>query len=233
MGTHVLESVLNQILTEIDGLLELRGVVVMGATNRPDIVDPALLRAGRFDRLVYIGEPSEGDRARILSIHTRSMPVEGSALDAVISALQPLTDSALEDLGEKLGKDRIVASGEIAAAAEGLARQGEGKILSRKRVLDLLSARHLAVEDPSRDTLIATLARATPGYVGSDLDALCREAGMLAMREGAPAVSEKHFEAAKAKIHPTMNERSRDYYRRIREHFKGGLPIEVQPPEYA
>ena len=233
VGSHVLESVLNQILTEIDGLLELRGVVVMGATNRPDIVDPALLRPGRFDRLVYIGEPSEGDRARILSIHARSMPVEGSSLDPVISALQPLTDPALEDLAEKLGKDRTVAPDEILAAAKGLARQEEGKTLSRKRVLEFLSVRHLTVVDPARDALIASLARGTPGYVGSDLEALCREAGMLAMREGAPAVTGKHFEAAKAKIHPTMNERSREYYRRIREYFKGGLPKEVQPPEYA
>ncbi|MDD1651744.1 MAG: AAA family ATPase, partial [Methanomicrobiales archaeon] len=233
MGTHVLESVLNQILTEIDGLLELRGVVVMGATNRPDIVDPALLRPGRFDRLVYIGEPAEEDRARILSIHTRSMPVEGSALDPVVSALQALTDPALEDLAEKLGKDRTITPEEILAAAEGLARQEEGKALSRKRVLEFLAARHLEVEDPARDALLASLARSTPGYVGSDLEALCREAGMLAMREGAPAVTGKHFETARTKIHATMNERSREYYRRIREYFKGGLPKEVQPPEYA
>ena len=55
--SHVIDNVLNQILTEMDGLEDLKDVVVMGATNRPDIVDPALLRAGRFDRLVYIGEP--------------------------------------------------------------------------------------------------------------------------------------------------------------------------------
>ena len=232
-GTHVLESELNQILTEIDGLLELRGVVVMAATNRPDIVDPALLRPGRFDRLVYIGEPSEEDRARILSIHTRSMPVEGSALDRAIVQLQPLTDSALDELGERLGKERTVRSEEIATAAEGLARQEEGKLLSRKRVLEFLASRQLTVPDPARDAIITSLARSTPGYVGSDLEALCREAGMLAMREGAQAVTEKHFTAATAKIHPTMNERSREYYRRIREHFKGGLPKEVQPPEYA
>ncbi|MDD1656712.1 MAG: CDC48 family AAA ATPase [Methanomicrobiales archaeon] len=232
-GTHVLESVLNQILTEIDGLLELRGVVVMGATNRPDIVDPALLRPGRFDRLVYIGEPSDKDRVRILAIHTRSMPVEGSVLDRVISLLQLLTDSALDDLGEKLGKDRMVMPEEIGSSADGLPRQEEGKLLSRTRILDLLSARHLWVQDPARDGLIASLARATPGYVGSDLETLCREAGMLAMREGTSAVTERHFMEAKAKIHPTMNDRSREYYRRIREYFKGGLPKEVQPPEYA
>ncbi|MDD1653588.1 MAG: AAA family ATPase, partial [Methanomicrobiales archaeon] len=233
IGSHVLEGVLNQILTEIDGLLELRGVVVMGATNRPDIVDPALLRAGRFDRLVYIGEPSEADRARILAIHTRSMPVEGSSLDVIVPVLQALTESALEDMGEKLGKDRTVASGDIMSAAGGLARQEEGKKLSRKRVLEFLASRHLVVEDSARDALIASQARSTTGYVGSDLEALCREAGMLAMREGALAVTEKHFGDAKAKIHPTMNERSREYYRRIREYFKGGLPMEVQPPEYA
>ena len=56
-NSHLLDSVLNQILTEIDGLQELKDVIIMGATNRPDMIDPALLRAGRFDRLVYIGEP--------------------------------------------------------------------------------------------------------------------------------------------------------------------------------
>ncbi len=79
--SHVIDNVLNQILTEMDGLEELKDVVVMGATNRPDIVDPALLRAGRFDRLVYIGEPTLEDRKKIFSIHTRFMPLEGSALE--------------------------------------------------------------------------------------------------------------------------------------------------------
>jgi transitional endoplasmic reticulum ATPase len=64
--SHVIDNVLNQILTEMDGLEELKDVVVMGATNRPDIVDPALLRAGRFDRLVYIGEPTFEDRKKII-----------------------------------------------------------------------------------------------------------------------------------------------------------------------
>ena len=82
--SHVIDNVLNQILTEMDGLEELKDVVVMGATNRPDIVDPALLRAGRFDRLVYIGEPQLEDRKKIISIHTRFMPLEGSALEEFV-----------------------------------------------------------------------------------------------------------------------------------------------------
>ena len=84
--SHVIDNVLNQILTEMDGLEELKDVVVMGATNRPDIVDPALLRAGRFDRLVYIGEPTFEDRKKIIHIHTRFMPLEGSALEEIMQS---------------------------------------------------------------------------------------------------------------------------------------------------
>ena len=54
---------------------ELQSVVVIGATNRPDLVDPALLRPGRFDELVYVGTPSEEGREHILGIHTRDMPL--------------------------------------------------------------------------------------------------------------------------------------------------------------
>ena len=75
--SHYIESVLNQILAEMDGLEDLKDVVVLAATNRPDILDPALLRAGRFDRLVYIGEPTLDDRKKILEIHSRFMPIEG------------------------------------------------------------------------------------------------------------------------------------------------------------
>ena len=59
-------------LTELDGLEELRGVVVIAATNRPDIVDTALLRPGRFDRLLYIPPPNRKSRLHILQIHTKN-----------------------------------------------------------------------------------------------------------------------------------------------------------------
>ena len=55
---------------------------------------------------------------------------------------------------------------------------------------------------------------------------------MLALREKVMNVTMKHFEKAKEKVHPTMNERLRDQYKRTRDHFKGGLPPQVQPPEY-
>jgi transitional endoplasmic reticulum ATPase len=96
----------------------------------------------------------------------------------------------------------------------------------------MLSLHRLTLEDPVREGLVASIAKKTPGYVGSDLQGICWEAGMLAMRENSSLVEERHFEEAIKKIHPTMNERSLDFYKRMREVFKGGLPKEVQPPEY-
>ena len=72
---HVTERVISQLLTELDGLEKLENVVVIGATNRPDLIDPALLRPGRFDRLVYVPPPDEKARLEILKIHTRKMPL--------------------------------------------------------------------------------------------------------------------------------------------------------------
>jgi transitional endoplasmic reticulum ATPase len=73
--SHVTERVISQLLTELDGLEKLENVVVIGATNRPDLVDPALLRPGRFDRLVLVPAPDEKARLEILKIHTKNMPL--------------------------------------------------------------------------------------------------------------------------------------------------------------
>ncbi|UNQ74257.1 CDC48 family AAA ATPase [Infirmifilum sp. NZ] len=71
----VTERVVSQLLTEMDGLERLEGVVVIAATNRPDIIDPALLRPGRFDRLIYVPPPDEKARLEIFKVHTRRMPL--------------------------------------------------------------------------------------------------------------------------------------------------------------
>ncbi|UCE44964.1 MAG: CDC48 family AAA ATPase [Methanobacteriota archaeon] len=73
--SHVTERVISQLLTEMDGLEALHNVIVIAATNRPDIVDPALLRPGRFDRLVYIHPPDLEARKEILRIHTKGRPL--------------------------------------------------------------------------------------------------------------------------------------------------------------
>ena len=73
--SHVTERLISQLLTELDGLEILTNVIVIGATNRPDIIDPALLRPGRFDRLLYVPPPDRDSRIQILKIHTRKKPL--------------------------------------------------------------------------------------------------------------------------------------------------------------
>jgi transitional endoplasmic reticulum ATPase len=232
--SHVSDNVLNQILTEMDGLEELKDVVIMGATNRPDIVDPALLRAGRFDRLVYIGEPAFEDRKKIINIHTRYMPLDGSPFEEIIAKTEGFTEDALGELVEKLGSDKTVTAVDILGAIQPAPEDSTGLAAGtrRRRLIDMMHDKNLAFADPARDSLAAELAGVTEGFVGSDLESLCREAGMLTLREDASIVSRRHFEAAQKKVHPTMNENLRQYYDKIQQHFKGGLPKKVQPPEY-
>ncbi|MFX0152546.1 MAG: AAA family ATPase, partial [Candidatus Hodarchaeota archaeon] len=72
----VTERMISQFLTELDGLEELKGVVVIAATNRPDMIDPALVRPGRFDKIIRIGLPDDISRLEILKIHTKGVPLE-------------------------------------------------------------------------------------------------------------------------------------------------------------
>ncbi|OPY34516.1 MAG: VCP-like ATPase [Methanomassiliicoccales archaeon PtaU1.Bin124] len=122
--SDVTERVVNQLLTSIDGMESLEAVTVIAATNRPDIVDPALLRPGRFDRLILIPQPDEDARLSILQVHTKRMPL--------------------------------------------------------------------------KDVDLVGIAARTDGYVGADLENLCREAAMVALREdrNAMTVEGRHFEAA-------------------------------------
>jgi len=147
------ERVVTQLLAELDGLEALKDVVVIAATNRPDILDPALLRSGRFDRLLLIGAPDKLGRHEILKIHTAKMP-------------------------------------------------------------------------NSEDVNLEELAELTEGYVGSDLDSLCREAAMLAMREDGEKVDMDHYREALKKVRPSVEENMVSYYERISERFKGGVKIE-------
>src|SRR3989338_130524 len=75
-GAHVSEQVVSQLLTEMSGIEDMEGVVVLAATNRPDIIDSALLRPGRFDRQIYVPAPEEKTRLQILKTHTRGMKLE-------------------------------------------------------------------------------------------------------------------------------------------------------------
>jgi transitional endoplasmic reticulum ATPase len=101
---QVTERVVNTILAEMDGLEELNSVVVIGATNRPTLIDPALLRPGRFDELIYVGPPEIEGRRQILAIHTRSMPLaEDVDLDSLAKRSERFTGADLEDLVRRAG----------------------------------------------------------------------------------------------------------------------------------
>ncbi|ASI99629.1 CDC48 family AAA ATPase [Thermococcus celer] len=161
---RVTDRLINQLLTEMDGIQENSGVVIIGATNRPDIIDPALLRPGRFDRLILVPAPDEKARLEILKVHTRRVPL-------------------------------------------------------------------------ADDVKLEELARKTEGYTGADIEAVVREAAMLAMRRalqegiirpGMKAdeirskvkVTMRDFEEAMKKIGPSVSKETMEYYRRIQEQFK-------------
>jgi len=140
-SSGVTERIVNQLLTSIDGLESLERVVVLAATNRPDILDEALLRTGRFDRLVYVEPPNVEGRLEILKVHSRRMPLD-------------------------------------------------------------------------EDVSLPELAQRTEGYVGSDLAALCREAGLVAIRENLKAskVTMAHFDEALKLTHASCDAEMLRFY---------------------
>ncbi len=173
--SHVTERVVSQLLTELDGLEELKDVVVIGATNRPDMVDIALLRPGRLDRLVYIPPPNVSSRAQIFAIHLRG---------------KPLAD----------------------------------------------------------DVDIEQLAKETDGYVGADIEAICREGAMLALRgfirddmtpeqvkDGAPTIriTKAHLYAAINRVKPTASRDMLHQYENIATEFAKFSVTEEEPKDQA
>jgi len=105
---QVTERVVNTILAEMDGLEELNNVVVIGATNRPSLIDPALLRPGRFDELIYVAPPDTAGRRRILAIHTEGMPLADDVdLESLAQRTERFTGADLEDLVRRAGLNAL------------------------------------------------------------------------------------------------------------------------------
>ena len=97
--SHVTERVISQMLTELDGLEDLKGVVVIGATNRPDIIDEALLRPGRFDRILEVPVPDKESRKHIFQIHTKKKPLESDVnLDKLVEMTEGMTGADIAAL---------------------------------------------------------------------------------------------------------------------------------------
>ena len=144
VDTDVTNRVVSQLLSEMSGLEELHDVVVIAATNRPDIIDPALLRPGRFDRQILVPEPDEKAREKIFEIHTKKIPL-------------------------------------------------------------------------AKDVDLKKLAKMTDGYSGADIEAVCREAALNAMRENKDTkeVKMKHFKKAIEEIGPSLSRELTEYYKKL------------------
>ncbi len=109
---QVTGRVVNTILAEMDGLEDLQSVVVIGATNRPTLVDPALLRPGRFDELVYVGTPDKDGREQILGIHTAAMPLAADvSLGEIAGKAERFTGADLEDVVRRAGLNALQRAG--------------------------------------------------------------------------------------------------------------------------
>jgi transitional endoplasmic reticulum ATPase len=119
--SHVTERVISQMLTEMDGLEDLKSVVVIGATNRPDIVDEALLRPGRFDRILEVPIPDKESRKQIFQVHIRKKPIDSDInLDKLVEMTDGMTGADIA---------AIVNAAAMSAIKEHVSKDGGGKKL--------------------------------------------------------------------------------------------------------
>jgi cell division protease FtsH len=129
------EQTLNQVLTEMDGFTGTEGVIVLGATNRPEILDPALLRPGRFDRRVFVNPPDREGRRQILEVHTRSVPLADDVdLGQVAASTPGMVGADLRNLANEAAltaarrdHDRVTAA-DFADALEKIVLGAERRI---------------------------------------------------------------------------------------------------------
>lgn len=104
----VTERIVDTLLTEIDGMQESKNVFVLAATNRPDVIDPALLRPGRFDKIIEIPMPDEGSRLAIIKVHTKRMPLaKDISLESLAKDTENYTGAELENLIREAGMNAI------------------------------------------------------------------------------------------------------------------------------
>jgi cell division protease FtsH len=141
------EQTLNQILTEMDGFSGTEGVIVLAATNRPDVLDPALLRPGRFDRTIVVHPPDRKGRADILRVHTRKVPLASDANLDALAASTPGTTGA--DLANLVNEAALLA-----------ARRGQNEVSQR----DLTDALEKVQLGTARSVVIPESERRRTAY---------------------------------------------------------------------
>ncbi len=117
--SNVTERVVDTLLTEMDGLQEMKNIIVLAATNRPDMIDPALLRPGRFDKIIEIPLPDEVTRVAILKVHTKKMPLEKSVnIEDLAKMTENYTGAELENIVREAGMNAIRANKDVVSKTD-------------------------------------------------------------------------------------------------------------------
>ena len=167
---QVAGRVVNTILAEMDGMEELSSVVLIGATNRPGLIDPALLRPGRLDELVYVGTPDAKGREHILGIHTARMPLARDVdLAAIAAQAERFTGADLEDLVRRAGLAAIRRQGSKASKVNA-ADFAEALADSRATVSEAMEAEYLKLKGELKKRaaeVTPSIGFLTPGMVES------------------------------------------------------------------
>jgi cell division protease FtsH len=136
------EQTLNQILTEMDGFSGDEGVVVLAATNRPDVLDPALLRPGRFDRRIVVNPPDQKGRVAILRVHTRKIPLADDVdLEQVASSTPGMTGADLANLANEAA---------LLAARRGVNKVSQRDLSEALEKVQLGTARNVVIPEEER-----------------------------------------------------------------------------------
>ena len=165
MGTKVTERVLNQLLAEMDGLEELKDVVVIGATNRPDMLDAAILRPGRFDRILLVDVPDKESIKKIFEIHSKNTPLDKSVkVEEILRKIEGFVGADVESLVREaaiaaLRRDMNAPSVTMADFDEALAR-------TKPSVSEETAKRYKKIEDYYLRTVKAGGLDLGPVYTG-------------------------------------------------------------------
>jgi transitional endoplasmic reticulum ATPase len=191
----------------------MEGVVVIGATNRPDIIDPGLLRPGRFDRLVLIHSPDKIARLEIFKIHTREMPI--SLTKGELKEIEIELEGETEECTQK--KTELV---KIGTKGEVLS-QSDDNNLDNESTDTKINIKKLS----DKEKLFYWLAIKTEGYSGADIETLCREAAMIAVRENAKAnkVTKIHFNRALESVRASITPNMIKFYEKVSETLGSGI----------
>lgn len=214
--SHVTERVVNQLLTEMDGLQMMNDIVIIAATNRPDILDTALLRPGRFDRIILTPVPDIETRKSIFRIHLKNVPLEDES--------DKSSDKSTPTKSKGVKKARV--------SAKTAKKMASDEAISQKDVDDEEKLRSEGkLHSGNREDLISELAKKTEGYVGADIEAVCREAAIIALRESnlqASKVTPKDFDKALEMVRPSASKDIEKAYADLENHFRSARAKEME-----